>query len=190
MAEVSNKNESALDEKEIEGENKVIEFYFNSENLQKAQTIIARYPSSKEKSAIMPLLYLAQKQNDNWIPRSAMDYIANMLAIPPMHVYEVASFYTMYNKKPVGKYLIQICRTTPCWLCNSDEVTQACKNELGIELGETTEDKLFTLVEVECLGACVNAPVIQINDDYHEKLDEAKVVAVIRQLRNLEQSKT
>ena len=161
-----------------------MEFSFTDDNLRQAGAIIARYPAGKERSAIMPLLYLAQRQNDNWIPRSAMNYIANMISMQPMHVYEVASFYTMYNKKPVGKYLIQICRTTPCWLCNSDGVTNACKKELGIDIGETTGDGLFTLVEVECLGACVDAPIIQINDDYYDKLTEEGITEILKGLKH------
>lgn len=159
------------------------EFKFSDENMIKAHEIIKKYPKGKEKSAVMPLLYLAQEQNENWIPTAAMDYVADLLSIPPMQVYEVANFYTMYNKKPVGKYLIQICRTTPCWLCGSNNIVKACKKELGIEIGETTEDKLFTLVEVECLGACTAAPMMQINDDYYENLTEEKVVEVLNKLK-------
>lgn len=161
-------------------------FKFSSERMIKAHEIIKKYPSGKERSAIMPLLYLVQEQNDNWIPREGMDYIAELLNIPPMNVYEVANFYTMYNKEPVGKHLIQVCRTTPCWLCGSDKIIEACKDELGIDIGETTEDKLFTLVEVECLGACTVAPMCQINDDYYEKLDREKMIEIIKNLRNKE----
>ncbi len=157
-------------------------FEFTKENLEIAKKIIAKYPKGKQQSAVMPLLDLAQRQNENWIPTAAMDCIANMLEMPFIKVYEVASFYTMYNKQPVGKHLIQVCRTTPCWLRGSDEVTSACKNRLGIDVGETTDDKKFTLVEVECLGACVNAPMVQINDDYYEDLNAESMTKVIDDL--------
>lgn len=157
-------------------------FEFTKENLEVAKKIVAKYPKGKQQSAVMPLLDLAQRQHENWIPTAAMDCIANMLEMPFIKVYEVASFYTMYNKQPVGKNLIQICRTTPCWLRGSDDVTKACKSKLGIEVGETTEDKKFTLVEVECLGACVNAPMVQINDDYYEDLDAESMTKIIEDL--------
>jgi NADH-quinone oxidoreductase E subunit len=159
-------------------------FEFTKENLKNAQAIIAKYPAGKQQSAIMPLLDLAQRQHDNWLPIVAMDVIAEMLDMPKIRVYEVASFYTMYNKQPVGKNLIQICRTTPCWLRGSDEVTRACRKKLGIDIGETTKDGKFTLVEVECLGACVNAPMIQINDDYYEDLDPNSMNKILDELSN------
>lgn len=132
----------------------------------------------------MPLLYLVQEQNNNWIPIAAMDHIAEILNIPKMYVYEVANFYTMYNKKPVGTYVIQVCRTTPCWLSGSDDITNICKKELGIDIGETTKDNKFTLVEVECLGACTVAPMCQINDQYYENLNPEKIIKIIRELKN------
>ena len=158
-------------------------FEFTKENLSKAQKIVAKYPKGKQQSAVMPLLDLAQRQNDNWIPIAAMEVIGNMLDMPFIRVYEVASFYTMYNKQPVGKHLIQVCRTTPCWLRGSDEVTNACKKKLGIDVGETSKDGMFTLVEVECLGACVNAPLVQINDDYYEDLDAKSMAQLIEDLK-------
>jgi NADH-quinone oxidoreductase subunit E len=164
-------------------------FEFTPQNLALAKKIIAKYPKGKQQSAVMPLLDLAQRQHDNWIPTAAMDCIATMLEMPFIKVYEVASFYTMYNKQPVGENLIQICRTTPCWLRGSDTVTKVCKNKLGIDVGETTEDKKFTIVEVECLGACVNAPMVQINDDYYEDLDEASMSAIIDSLKKGEKPK-
>ncbi len=145
-------------------------FEFSAANKKKVKDIIARYPVGGERSAVMPLLDLAQRQHDNWIPRAAMDKIAEILNLPPVKVYEVATFYTMYNLEPVGKHHIQVCGTTPCKLCGSDGIMGACKKKLGIEMGETTKDGLFTLSEVECLGACVNAPVVQIGDDYYEDL--------------------
>jgi NADH-quinone oxidoreductase subunit E len=155
-------------------------FTFSKEMLIEAEKILSKY--SRPRSAIMPLLYLVQRENNNWIPREAMDFIAQMLAIPPIWVYEVANFYTIYNKEPVGKYLIQICRTTPCWLCNSNEILETCKKELRINLGETSKDGLFTLVEVECLGACTQAPVVQINEDYYENLTKEKMQEIISNL--------
>lgn len=157
-------------------------FEFNKENYSLAQQIIAKYPKGKQASAVMPLLDLAQRQHDNWIPIAAMDYIATMLDMPALRVYEVATFYTMYNKQPVGKNLIQICRTTPCWLRGSDAVTKTCKDRLNIGVGETTKDNKFTLVEVECLGACVNAPVVQINDNYFEDLNSESMLELIEKL--------
>jgi NADH-quinone oxidoreductase subunit E len=113
---------------------------------------------------------MAQRQAGGWLPRAAMEHVAQVLELAPIRVYEVASFYTMFNLEPVGKHLVQVCRTTPCWLRGSDELTNLCRKKLGVELGETTKDDQFTLVEVECLGACVNAPMVQINDDYYEDL--------------------
>lgn len=159
-------------------------FSFSEANMLKVHEIIKKYPEGKERSAIMPLLYLVQEQNDNWIPTSAMDHIADILGLPKMNVYEVANFYTMYNKEQFGKYLIQICRTTPCWLSGSDEIVKACKDELEIDIGETSEDKKFTLVEVECLGACTAAPMCQINDDYYENLNREKMIKIIKDLRD------
>lgn len=145
-------------------------FAFTSENTARAKEIIAKYPAGRQQSAVIPLLTLAQNQNAGWLPKAAMDMIAEMLGMPPVRVYEVASFYTMYNLEPVGKYLIEICTTTPCWLRGSDTIVEACKNKLNIELGETTKDGLFTLREAECLGACVNAPMCQIGANYYEDL--------------------
>lgn len=158
------------------------EFEFTKENLELAKQIIAKYPKGKQQSAVMPLLDIAQRQHDNWIPFAAMDYIAALLDMPALKVYEVASFYTMYNKQPVGKNLIQVCRTSPCWLRGSDEITEVCRRKLDIDVGETTKDGKFTLIEVECLGACVNAPVVQINDDYYEDLDEQSMTAILEDL--------
>ncbi len=154
---------------------------FAFRNMDAVNEIISRYPKGKQRSATMPLLDLAQRQvgedglnaspvYGGWIPRAAMDEIARILDLPPIKVYEVATFYSMYNLAPVGKYLIQMCTTTPCMLCGSSAIMQACEEHLGIHAGETTKDGLFTLVEVECLGACVNAPMAQINDDYYEDL--------------------
>ncbi|XGA09098.1 MAG: NADH-quinone oxidoreductase subunit NuoE [Wolbachia endosymbiont of Xenopsylla cheopis] len=160
------------------------DFKFNSQNKKKAEDTIKIYPEGKQASAVMSLLYLAQDQCGGWIPKSAMEYIADFLKIPHIQVYEVANFYTMYNLSPVGKYLIQVCRTTPCWLCGSEEILNTCKRVLKIDVGETTEDNLFTLKEVECLGACTAAPVVQINNDYYENLTPDKMEEIIEKLSN------
>jgi NADH-quinone oxidoreductase subunit E len=153
-------------------------FAFTPENLERAKKIIAKYPVGRQASAVMPLLDMAQRQispkQGQWIPRAAMDAIADMLEMPRIRVYEVASFYTMYNKQPVGEHLIQICTTTPCWLRGSDGLKQACQKKIGIAPHgphiETTADGKFSVVEVECLGACVNAPMVQIDDNFYEDL--------------------
>jgi NADH-quinone oxidoreductase E subunit len=147
-----------------------IAFEFAAEEMARAQEIIAKYPVGCQQSAVLPLLDMAQRRAGGWLPRAAIEYVAEMLSMHPIKVYEVASFYTMFNLKPVGKHLVQVCTTTPCWLRGSDGIVSACKNKLGVDVGETTSDGKFTLVEVECLGACVNAPLVQINDDYYEDL--------------------
>jgi NADH-quinone oxidoreductase subunit E len=154
-------------------------FAFTQENLEKAQKIIAKYPPGRQQSAVMPLLDLAQRQMGNWLPRVAMDYVADLLAMPRIKAYEVATFYSMYNLKPVGKHFVQVCTTTPCWLMGSEAIVDTCKKRLGIGLGETTPDGKFTLIEVECLGACVNAPMAQINDDYYEDLTPENTLALL-----------
>ena len=163
-------------------------FEFNKANQKRIEEIIALYPKGRQQSAVMPLLDLAQRQvgeegakanppapapakaGGGWIPRAAMDRIAEILDMTPVKVYEVATFYSMYNLEPVGKHLVQVCTTTPCWLCGSDDIVKTATKKLGVGVGETTKDGKFTLVEVECLGACVNAPVVQVNDDYYEDL--------------------
>ncbi len=146
-------------------------FEFTPENRARADAILARYPEGRQRSAVMPLLDLAQRQHDGWLSRAAMDYVAGMLGMPPIRVYEVASFYTMYNRRPVGRHHVQVCTNISCLLRGADEVIGCCKDKLGVEVGETTEDGRFTLSEVECLGACTNAPMMQIGDDYYEDLD-------------------
>jgi len=157
--------------------------------------IIARYPEGRTHSAIMPLLDLAQRQiattgpfgqfptGGGWITRAAMDEIADICGVAPIKIYEVATFYSMYNLEPVGKYLIQLCTTTPCWLCGSADIVKACTDALDIKIGETTDDGYFTLMEVECLGACTNAPMMQVNDLYYEDLTAESVVAILESLR-------
>ena len=157
-------------------------FEFTAENLEKAKKIIAKYPQGRQQSAVMPLLDLAQRQFGGWLPRAAMDYVADFLEMPRIKAYEVATFYSMYNLKPVGKHFVQVCTTIPCGLVGADGIVDACKKHLGIGLGETTADGKFTLIEVECLGACVNAPMAQINDDYYEDLTPENTVALLKNL--------
>lgn len=159
------------------------DFTFTEENLRRANTIIARYPPGKEQSAIIPLLDLAQRQHDNWLPRVAMDYVADLLEVPRIRAYEVASFYTMFNKAPVGRHMVQVCTTTPCWLCGSNDILKAIEDKTGVKPGDSSADGEWTVVEVECLGACVNAPMVQINDDYFEDLDYERMCALIDQLK-------
>jgi NADH-quinone oxidoreductase E subunit len=158
-------------------------FAFTSGNKEKAKEAISKYPEGRQESAVMPLLDLAQRQNDGWLPKAAMDYVADFLGMPPIRVYEVASFYTMYNLKPVGKHHVQVCTNISCLLRGSDEVLSACCKTLGVKPGETTEDGVFSLSEVECLGACVNAPMAQIGDDYYEDLNEGHMESLLSVLK-------
>jgi len=158
-------------------------FEFTAENLKRAETICARYPADRKASATIALLDLAQRQNDGWLSVPAIEYVAEYLEVAPIRVHEVASFYTMFNLKPVGKYFIQVCRTTPCWLRGSDGLTNACKKKLGVGIGEVTDDGLFSVIEVECLGACANAPMVQINDWYYEDLTPERMEVIIDELR-------
>lgn len=158
-------------------------FEFTAENLEKAKGIIGRYPEGREASAIMPLFDLAQRQNAGWLPTAAMNYVAEMIGVSRMRAYEVATFYSMYNLSPIGKFLVRVCTTTPCELRGSNEVVAACREALGVNLGETTADEMFTLREVECLGACVNAPVVWIGDDYYEDVDADAMKRIIDALR-------
>ncbi|MGE5269563.1 MAG: NADH-quinone oxidoreductase subunit NuoE [Thiohalocapsa sp.] len=157
-------------------------FAFTPENLEKAKAHIAKYPPGRQQSAVLPLLDLAQRQV-GWVPLAAMNTVADLLGMPRIRVYEVATFYTMFNLRPVGRYLLQACTTTPCWLRGSDDVVRTCEERLGIGIGGSTADGVFTLVEVECLGACVNAPVLQVNDDFYEDLDGPKTAALLDALR-------
>lgn len=160
-------------------------FKFTPENMKLVEKHIAKYPKGRQQSAVMPLLDIAQKQNDNWIPEAAMEEIGRLLDMPRIKVFEVATFYTMYNLAPKGKHHLQFCTTTPCWLAGSGEVVKACEKHLGIKLGETTKDGMFTMTEVECLGACVNAPVVQRNgDDFYEDLTPDNVVKVLDTLKS------
>ncbi len=168
--------------KVIDGEMGSDGFSFSSQNKDLAEVEIAKYPEGRKASAVMPLLELAQRQNGGWLSRAAMDYVAETLDMPFIKVYEVATFYTMYNLKKVGKFHVQVCTNLPCWLRGSDQVVDACKNQLNISFGETSEDAMFTLTEVECLGACVNAPMMQVNDDYYEDLNEVSTKSILSEL--------
>ena len=157
-------------------------FEFTKENKENARKILKKYPENRKKSAVMPFLYLAQRQNENWIPLTAMKYIAKFLEMPYIKVYEVATFYTMYNLAPVGKYFIQVCTTSPCLIRGADKVVKICKEKISKEENTLSENKLCSWLEVECLGACVNAPMMQINDDYYEDLDEKNTIEIIDSL--------
>ncbi|WFC96419.1 hypothetical protein MBRA1_003076 [Malassezia brasiliensis] len=171
--------------------NPSIPFAWTEENLKEANEIVSHYPENYKKAAVIPLLHLAQKQNDNFLSISAMNYVAEFLEMPPMRVYEVATFYTMFNRTPVGKYFVQVCTTTPCMLggCGAESVLNALQERLGIHPGETTPDGKFTMIEVECLGACSNAPMVQINDDYYEDLTPQSMVRIIDALERGEHVK-
>lgn len=156
---------------------------FSEEKLQKVKEIIARYPEGKSKSAMIPLLHLAQEQNGGWLSAEAMDHVAELLQLKPIEVYEVATFYSMYNLKPVGKYVFEVCQTGPCMLRGSDDIIEYIKKELGISVGDTTKDGLFTLKTVECLGACGYAPMMQLGNYYKEHLTPEKVDRIIDECR-------
>ena len=154
-------------------------FEFSSASLEAAKIIISKYPKDRQQSAVMALLYIVQKQNSNWIPLVAMKYIAKFLEMPYIKVYEVATFYTMYNLAPVGKNFIQICTTTPCMIRGAYKLVEACKEKISKKENELSENKSCSWVEVECLGACVNAPMMQINDDYYEDLNKENTLKIL-----------
>lgn len=158
-------------------------FEFSADNMKKAKAFIARYPEGRQRSAVMPLLDLAQRQNGGWLPQGAVETVAQILDMAPIRVMEVATFYSMYKLSPVGKHRINVCTTTPCWLRGSDDVVEACRSALGIGVGETTADGEFTLGEVECAGACVNAPVVEIGDEYYEDVDAESMRRIIEALK-------
>ena len=157
-------------------------FELNTSSLEEANKIISKYPKGKQQSAVMALLYIAQKQNDNWIPLAAMKYIAKLLDMPYIKVYEVATFYSMYNLSPVGKYFIQVCTTTPCMIRGANKLVEACKEKISEKENELSNDNSCSWMEVECLGACVNAPMLQINDDYYEDLDKEKTIEIFEKI--------
>ena len=159
-------------------------FEFNENNLKISKEIISKYPEGKQQSAVMSLLYLAQNQNQNWIPLAAMKYIAKLLNMPYIKVYEVATFYSMYNLAPVGEYFFQVCTTTPCMLRGAYKLVDVCKKKISKNESKLSKDGKSSWMEVECLGACVNAPMIQVNDDYFEDLDPQKLEKIIDQINN------
>jgi len=159
-------------------------FNWSPENLKEIELIKSKYPKERIQSAVMPLLYLAQKQNNNWLSSECIEKISETLNMPKIRVAEVASFYSMFNLKPVGKNLVQICRTSPCWLRGSNKITNAICNSTKCDINQTSDDGMFTVVEVECLGACSNGPMIQINDDFYEDLNEKNTKEIIENIKN------
>ena len=166
-----------------------VHFAFDAESEAEIAAHLAKYPPGRQASAVIPLLYVGQAQmkrstGSAWVPRVAMDAVAARLGMPPIRVYEVATFYLMFNTRPIGKFHLQVCTTTPCWLRGSDEVTAACRKATGIKAwGETSADGMFTMTEVECVGACVNAPILQVDDDFYEDMDAARTEALLAALR-------
>lgn len=164
-------------------------FAFDAESEKAIETILKRYPPGKQASAVIPLLYVVQRQmkrqtGSAWVPNKGMDAVGERLGMPPIRVYEVATFYFMFNMKPIGKFHLQVCGTTPCWLRGSDDVTRACKDAAHVPgFGQTSADGMFTMTEVECLGGCVNAPILQVDDDYYEDMDYESTVKLIEALR-------
>jgi len=173
---------------DAEAEPKV--FAFTEENRAVIARIVAKYPPGRQASAVIPLLDMAQRQNGGWLPQAAIEAVATELEMPVIRVWEVATFYTMFNLRPIGRNHVQVCTNLPCWLRGSDEVVATCRKELGVDLGDTTEDGAFTLSEVECLGACVNAPMMQVGDDYYEDLTPEAVATILQDLRDGRQPKT
>ena len=154
-------------------------FEFTETNLKLANEILSKYPEGRKKSAVMPLLYLAQNQNNNWLPLAALKYVGNFLSMPYINVYEIATFYTMYNLAPVGKYFVQVCTTSPCQLRGANEIVKVCQEKISKDQGVLSENGKCSWTEVECLGACVNAPMIQVNNDYYEDLDKVNIGKII-----------
>ena len=154
-------------------------FEFNATNDEIAKKILSNYPEGKQQSAVMPLLYLVQNQNENWIPLAAMKYIAKLLSMPYINVYEIATFYSMYNLAPVGKYFVQVCTTSPCALRGANKLVDICKEKISNNQNELSQNKLCSWTEVECLGACINAPMMQVNEDYYEDLDETNTKKIL-----------
>lgn len=160
----------------------ITSFAFSAESEAEIARILARYPEPRRASAVLPLLHLAQAQHGGWLPKAVLDHVAERLAMPRIRVYEVASFYDMYNTVPTGRVQVRACTTTPCWLCGSDDVVRACQETLGVDIGQSTPDGRFFLREFECLGGCANAPVLWVDDDYYEDLDYAKTKVVLEAL--------
>ena len=165
-------------------------FNWSQDNFERASEIIKKYPDSRQQSAVIPLLDLAQRQNLGWLSKTAIEKVAETLSMSYIRVLEVATFYSMFNLEPVGENFVQICRTTPCWLRGSDKLVEIAKEVSNTKLGETSDDKKFTIVEVECLGACCNAPMVQINDEYYEDLDEDSFKKLLTDLKQSKEIKT
>ena len=159
-------------------------FEWSKDNFEKISNILKKYPSNKIQSAVIPLLDLAQRQNKGWLSKNSMEKVAETLSMSYIRVLEVATFYSMFNLEPIGKNFVQICRTTPCWLRGSDKLSKVAQEVCNTQIGETSDDKNFTVVEVECLGACCNAPMIQINDEYYEDLDEENFRQLLNDLKS------
>jgi NADH-quinone oxidoreductase E subunit len=157
-------------------------FEFTNDNLKMAELEINKYPKNKKASAVLALLYLVQRQNDNWIPLSGIKYVAKFLDMPYIKVYEVTTFYSMFNLSPVGKYFVQVCTTTPCMIRGAKKITDVCKKNISPNQNELSNNKICSWTEVECLGACVNAPMMQVNEDYFEDLDEKSAEQIIKKL--------
>lgn len=157
-------------------------FAFDEAYAKRAEAVIAKYPAGRQASAVLPLLDLAQRQHGGWLPAAAIEHVADVLAMPSIRVWEVATFYSMFYLQPTGRYRVHVCTTTPCWLRGSDGITAACERKLGLKFGQTSEDGRFSLHEVECAGACVNAPILQINDDYYEDLTPETVERILDSL--------
>ncbi|VEU34619.1 unnamed protein product [Pseudo-nitzschia multistriata] len=168
---------------ESKDNNETTFFDFTDENYERANRILQKYPDNYRQAAMIPLLDLAQRQNGGWLPLAAMDKVAQICNIAPVRVYEVASFYTMFNRTPVGKYFMQVCGTTPCMICGSEEIMKTIQDHLGIKNGQTSDCGYFTLLEVECLGACANAPMVQINDDYYECLSKETMIELLEAMK-------
>ncbi len=158
-------------------------FSFSAENVDRAKAVIAKYPEGRQQSAVMALLDLAQRQSGGWLSQPALEYVAEFLGMPAIRVAEVASFYTMYNRAPIGRHHVQVCTNLSCWLRGSDEIVAVCREKLGIGFGETSADERFTLSEVECLCACVNAPIVQIDDDFYEDLTAESMRTILDELQ-------
>ncbi len=158
-------------------------FAFSPESAERAKVIVAKYPEGRQASAVLPLLHLAQEQHGGWLPRAALDYVADYLGMPRIRVYEVATFYDMYNTVPTGRVQVRVCTTTPCWLCGSDEVVRACREVLGCDMGESSEDGRFFVREFECLGACANAPILWVDDVFYEDLDYEGTKRILEALK-------
>ena len=164
-------------------------FKFSSKSNKEIKNILSKYPSNRKESGVLPILDLAQRDCGGWLPMEVIEKVAEVIGMPQIRVLEIASFYSMFNLKPVGKYHLQLCSTTPCWLRGSDDILKAIKDELKLNLGDTSDDGLFTLTKVECLGACVNAPILQVNDDFYEDLDYSSSIQILKNFKSGKKNK-